>query len=332
MKRDQFLKTISLGAASLPFFNGKKRPYSELIKPKRLKPGDTIGITAPAGIIFNPDDYGRMKMELESMGLNVVFGEYVKERYGYFSGTDQQRARDLNRFFENPDIDGIIAIRGGWGCARILPYLDFDMIARNPKVYCGFSDNTTLHMAFMSYCGFTSFHGPNGASEWTDLTKESFKSVIMRGEKSEYISNSKVTTLFPGVAEGNLMGGNLTILTTSLGTDYQPDTTGSILFVEDIGEPPYKIDRMLTHLKHAGMLDEIKGFIFGKCTNCVATGSNNFKLIEVLMQHLRPLNIPAMMGVDISHDPDNFTVPIGIKARMDAEKGTFKLLEKAVID
>jgi muramoyltetrapeptide carboxypeptidase len=333
MKRAHFLKTFGLGAVSLPLFNEglKITPANKLIVPKKLKKGDTVAFTAPAGIVFDENDFIRMEEVLVSMGLNAVFGEFVRERYGYLAGTDRQRARDLNRFFADPDVDAIIAVRGGWGCARILPYIDFEAIKKNPKIYCGFSDNTTLHLAFLHYCGLVSFHGPNGTSDWTDLTKRSFQSVLMDGEKTEYRSENSVEMLFPGIVDGRLIGGNLSILTTALGTEYQPDTDGSILFVEDIGEPVYKIDRMMTHLKNAGLLDNINGFIFGKCTNCPEPGGANFRMKEVLMHHIRPLGIPALMGADISHDPDNFTLPMGLLARLDADNGYFKLLERAVI-
>lgn len=338
MKRSSFLKTLGLSTLSLPAIalNNGSDPEKEtselpLIKPKGLKKGDRIGLTAPAGIVFNEEDYDRMEKELTEMGLDVVFGEFVRSRFGYFAGTDRQRATDLNRFFADPDIDGIVAVRGGWGCARILPHLDFEMIRKNPKVYCGFSDNTTLHLAFRHYSRLISYHGPNGASEWTDLTKEGFQSVLMKGEKKTYKSNSEVDVLFPGIAEGPLLGGNLTILTTSLGTPYQPDLQDAILFLEDIGEPVYKIDRMLTHLSRAGELEKINGFIFGGCTNCSEPSSgNNFTIRDVLMQHIRPLGIPALLGVDISHDPDNFTVPVGIQASLDADNRTFTLLESPV--
>jgi muramoyltetrapeptide carboxypeptidase len=333
MKRSDFIKKIGLGAASVPFLNtagSKTNRYENLVKPKRLKKGDTVAFTAPAGIVFDKNDFERMEAELTDMGLNVVFGEYVRHRHGYFSGTDRQRARDLNRFFADPDIDGIVAVRGGWGCARILPYLDFDMIRENPKVYCGFSDNTTLHLAFLEYCNMVSYHGPNGASEWTNLTRSNFEEVLMEGKQAIFESNSEVDVLYPGLSEGRLIGGNLTILTTSLGTPYQPDTDGAILYVEDIAEPPYKIDRMLTHLREAGMMDNLKGFMFGGCTNCPESSGANFTLREVLKQHIRPLTVPSVLGVDISHDPDNFTVPVGLRARLDADKGTFRLLEDPV--
>ncbi|MCC5914932.1 MAG: LD-carboxypeptidase [Balneolaceae bacterium] len=338
MKRSQFLKTLGLGTLSLPALAAGREPESQkeelpFIKPKRLKRGDRVGLTAPAGIVFNEEDFDRMEKELTEMGLEVVFGEFVRSRFGYFAGTDRQRARDLTRFFQDPDIDGIIAVRGGWGCARILPYLDFEMIRNNAKIYCGFSDNTTLHLAFRKYSGLISYHGPNGASEWTDLTKRSFKSILMDGEKAVFESNRKTDVLFPGISEGKLIGGNLTILTTSLGTPYQPDLTDAILFVEDIGEPVYKIDRMLTHLARAGELEKISGFMFGGCTNCPEPSSgSNFRIRDILMQHIRPLGIPALLGVDISHDPDNFTVPVGLKAELNADDGTFRLLESPVLE
>jgi muramoyltetrapeptide carboxypeptidase len=333
MKRIDFLKTAGLGAAGLSMIRGAGKPDSshvQLVKPERLRKGDTVALTAPAGIVYDEAEFDRMKRELESFGLNVVFGRYVRERHGYLAGTDGQRAHDLNGFFADKDIRGIVAVRGGWGCARILPHLDFDVIRKNPKIYCGFSDNTTLHMAFLKYANLISYHGPNGTSDWTELTRNSFKNVLMDAEAVEYQSNSNVDIIYPGSAEGRLIGGNLTILTTTLGTEYQPDTRGAILFVEDIAEPVYKIDRMLMHLKHAGVLQQINGLIFGGCTNCPDPARSHFTIKEVLRDHLRPYGIPVVIGKDISHDPDNFTLPQGVMARFNADRGTIRLLEPGV--
>lgn len=335
MKRGDFLKTFSFGAASLSFLNrrGISFPQKHLVKPQRLKEGDTVALTAPAGIVYGDDEFEKMHEVLESFGLKVRFGEFVRKRFGYFSGTDQQRALDLNRFFADRTVDAIVAVRGGWGCSRILPYLDFDLITRNPKIYCGFSDNTTLHLAFLQYCGMVSYHGPNGNSDWTDLTRENFREVLMEGKRAIFQSNSHVDTITAGIAEGPLLGGNLTILTTSLGTDYQPDLTGAILFVEDVGEPVYKVDRMLTHLIRAGTLEGLKGFIFGRCTDCEkGSGENRFTMMEIFHHHIKPLGIPAVYGVDIGHEEDNFTIPVGIGARLDANSGIFELTEKAVAE
>ncbi len=332
MKRTDFLKT--LGTVSVaPWFigssdNGK---IKRLIKPARLKRGDTVGLAAPAGIVFNDDDYIRMRRVLAEFGLRSVFGSNVKNRHGYLAGTDRERAENLNQMFVDPDINGIMAVRGGWGGARILPWLNFKAIARNPKVYCGFSDNTTLHHALAAYCGMVSFHGPNGASEWTDLTRQSFKSVVMDAEKSSYESASTVETITPGKVTGRLIGGNLTILTTTLGTSYQPDFKKAILFIEDIGERSYKIDRMLAHLHHAGALGQLAGLVFGKCTDCSAGPPPTFSIREVINQHIKPLNIPAIFNADIGHEDDNFTLPMGIEAELDADGGIITLLEPGVV-
>lgn len=330
---DDVIPTVGGGVETPGMGDGKEthRGIKKLIKPKRLKPGDTVGFLAPAGIVYDRSDFNRMERVMDELGLNVRFGDYVRVRHGYFSGTDHQRAMELNRFFIDASIDAIIAVRGGWGASRILPYLNFSSFRTHPKILCGFSDITTLHLAILKECGLVTFHGPNGASEWSDLTKRSFREVLMDGAKAKYISNGRVRTISPGIAEGPLLGGNLTILTTSLGTSYQPDCTGAILFLEDVGEPVYKIDRMLTHLKLAGILDVINGFIFGNCDDCPRPRPDHFTLEEIIRQHIEPLEIPAMIGADISHGDVNFTIPMGLQARMDAEKVEFELLEEAVL-
>jgi len=332
MKRTDFLKTIGTVSVA-PWALGKRNDSHKkrLLKPKRLKPGDTVGLTAPAGIVFDEQEFVRMQQVLTDFGLRPVLGSNVKKRHGYLAGTDRERADNLNQMFVDPDIDGIMAVRGGWGCSRILPYLDFKAIARNPKIYCGFSDNTTLHHAFLAYCGLISYHGPNGTSDWSDLTRENFKSVLMDAEESTFQSESDVVTIRPGVATGKLIGGNLSILTTTLGTPYQPDFTDALLFVEDIGERSYKIDRMLAHLKQAGALDKISGFIFGKCTDCASGPQPTFTVREVIEQYILPLEIPAIYNADIGHEEDNFTLPVSVNAELNADSGEIRLLEPGVV-
>ena len=334
MKRSDFLKQTGLAAASALFLKkGKdvgKKYTGDPVRPPALQKGDTIGLVAPAGIVYEEKEFERMQKNLEEFGLKVKFGEHVRKRRAYFSGTDLQRAEDLNRMFADDSIDGIMAVRGGWGCARILPHLDFDMISNNPKVYCGFSDNTTLHHALLNYANLVSFHGPNGNSDWTDLTRRSFREVVMDAKVTEFRSESNVQQIIGGVAKGRLLGGNLTILTTSLGTPYQPDFENAILFVEDIGEQVYKIDRMMTHLKHSGVLEQISGFIFGKCTDCGHGNMPVFPMREMLKEHLEPFDIPAIMNADIGHEPDNFTIPQGVSAELDAGFGIFRLLDSGV--
>jgi len=332
MKRSDFFKSAGALAISSTLIGNAGNVFNKplRIKPKRLKEGDTIGLVAPAGIIFDGAEFNRMRSVLEEMGFKVKFGKHVRKRHGYFAGEDEERAEDLNRMFADEDVNGIIAVRGGWGCARILPLLDFEMIRKNPKVYSGFSDNTTLHLAILAYTGLVTFHGPMGNSAWSDLTRKYFREVLMDGKMSVMKSKSEVNKIRGGTSRGSLIGGNLSILNTSLGTRYQPETKAGILFLEDIGEPSYKIDRKLTHLREAGMMDDLTGFVFGKCTNCGHGTQPTFTLEQVLKKHIEPLGIPAIYGADISHEDDNFTLPMGLQAELNADKGTITLLEEAV--
>mgnify|MGYP001544678154 CR=1 FL=1 len=337
------------------FAPGMAQKDHSLIYPSPLKPGDTIAIVATAGIVSDEGTLLLMRQELEAMGLKVRFGASVELRHGYFSGTDKERADDLHRMFLDPEVKAIMAVRGGWGTARLIPLLDFEMIRKNPKIFCGFSDNTTLHLAMLKHAGLVSFHGPNGNAEWSELTKNTFRMVLFEGggglggsvgfggtaevggtagvegiagvaantangRKVHLRSDGMTTVLRGGGASGPLIGGNLSILISSIGTSYQPETKGSILFAEDIGEPPYKIDRMLTHLKLAGMLDGISGFVFGTCLNCKEAESA-FSLRDVLEHHLLPLDVPVVMGLDIGHHERNFTLPVGWPVELQADTG-----------
>lgn len=333
--------------------------HDSLTVPRQLQPGDTVAFTSPAGILYEESDFEKMEGVMRGFGLHVIFGEHVRRRFGYFAGTDRQRAEDLNRMFADPEVDAIVAVRGGWGSSRILPYLDYEMIRRNPKILVGFSDITTLHLALLKRCGLVTYHGPNGASDWSDLTRRNFVEVLMGRSAWESIEGSRLsqetqpegdgpgtennpsqaeglpefrsagrmTTITPGIASGTLIGGNLTIFTTALGTWYHPETEGGILFLEDISEPVYKIDRMLTHIREAGILEKINGFVFGDCMECPAPRSDHFTMQQIIRQHIEPLGIPAIMGASISHGPDNFTLPVGLKAELDAGEGVMRLVD-----
>ncbi len=337
MDRKNFLKlsgALAAGSSLIKPVINSKELNSEPVFPKALQTGDKVAFVAPAGIIFDKDDFDRMKRVMELKGYRVIFGENVRNRWGYFSGTDRERAEDVNRMFGDPKVKAIIAVRGGWGCSRILEYIDFELIKKNPKIYCGFSDNTALEMAIFKKTGLVTFHGPNGNSEWTDFTRRYFSSVLKDGEKTvmEMPAADKpdARTIQSGKASGKLLGGNLTIIVSMLGTPYMPDLTGAILFAEDIGEQVYRIDRMLTQLKLAGILDKISGFVFGKCYDCDSGSEPTFQLSEILNQHLEPLGIPAFSGSMISHLDNIFTVPQGASAEIDADEHTIRLLEPAV--
>ncbi len=337
MDRKKFLKiTGSLAAGSSilnPRFARKNNP--DRIIPDALKTGDKIAFVAPAGIIFDENDFVRMQRVMELKGFRVVFAENVKKRWGYFSGNDSERAAGVNRMFADSDVKAVIAVRGGWGCSRILDFIDFDLIQKNPKIYCGFSDNTALQMAIYKKTGLVTYHGPNGSSNWTEFTRRHFTDVLKNGKKvfMEIPAPDalKARTITSGKVSGKLLGGNLTIVTSMLGTPYMPDMSGAILFVEDIGEQVYRIDRMLTQLKLAGILESINGFVFGQCYDCEPGSGPSFQLDEILDQHLKPLEIPAFSGTMISHLDNIFTVPQGIEAEIDADAKIIQLLEPGVI-
>ncbi|MTI86662.1 MAG: LD-carboxypeptidase [Balneolaceae bacterium] len=336
LSRKDFIKLSGLttlsSMAGLPDALEKNiRASQRLIKPKPLQKGDTLGLVAPGSPIYKKMDFDRMLLNLEALGFKLKLGKHVRDRYGYLAGRDEDRAEDLMKSFTDPEIDGIVCIRGGWGCNRILPLLDFQQIAEHPKFFMGFSDITSLHMAIQKKTGLVTFHGPVGKSEWTPFTTQSFKEVAWKGKRATYpvpdYSSSYIIN--EGKTKGKLLGGNLSVLVAMIGSGYLPDFNQSILFLEDVGESVYRIDRMLTQLKLAGILDQLSGFIFGKCTDCSA-GANSLSLKQVFEDHIKPLGIPAYHGAMISHEDDNVTIPIGLKAEMDANKQIFRLTEAPV--
>lgn len=342
--RKDFLKV--LGLSTFAPFPGKSllefsRPQ-DIVKPKRLSKGDTVGIVSPAAPVYGAEKIEIMKESMQALGFKVIISDHVTDRWGYFAGQDKLRADEVNKMFGDPQIDGIVCARGGWGCSRILPYLDYEMIAQNPKVIIGYSDVTSLLLALHAKTGLVTFHGPVGTSEWKDFSVSYFRSILMDGKKVEMTNPKKVvdtltqvedrvTTIRKGTAEGPLLGGNLTVLTTIIGSDYLPHWNNAILFVEDINEDIYRIDRMLTQMKLAGILDQINGFVFGKCTDCDPGGGyGSFTLDQIFDHHIKPLHIPAWSGAMIGHISKKFTVPIGIQSQVDAAKGIIKTLEPAV--
>ncbi len=314
-----------------------------LRKPARLRANDTIGLICPAGAIPDVESVEVFIKQLATIGLNVKTGMHLLDRHGYLAGKDEDRAADVNTMFADPMIKGILAMRGGWGCNRILPLLDYELIRKHPKVVLGYSDITSLLTALYAKSGLITFHGPMGVSTWGSCTLNYVKCILFDGEATVLQNPPAVTaspgaaqdgiaTITPGIARGRLIGGNLTVLSAMVGSDFLPDWRGKILFLEDIREDIYRIDRMLTQLKLAGILDQINGFIFGHCTDCNSKDlSRSFTLMEVLSDHLRPLGIPAWHGALIGHIPDQFTLPVGVAVEINASKGTILMLEQAVV-
>ena len=238
----------------------------------------------------------------------------------------------------------ILCVHGGWGCARILPLLDYELIRKKPKIIIGYSDITALLLGIHNQTGFVTFHGPVGSSTWNKFSIDYFRKVLMEGEAvtmqnpsligdNLVQTNDRISTINSGVITGKLLGGNLTVLSHLIGTKYLPDWKNSLLFCEDMSEVTYSVDRMITHLKLAGILHKISGFVFGKCTRCnVGSGSyGSLTLKDIWRDHIQPFQKPAVTREMIGHIEDKLTIPLGIEAEINADKGTIKLLQAAVI-
>jgi muramoyltetrapeptide carboxypeptidase len=349
MHRRHFLQTLAAApvAAATPITSARPTTLPgtlPLIKPRRLAPGDTVGIVSPASATFNSIDVQIARESLEALGLRVRMGEHLLARHGYLGGEDKARADDINAFFADPTVAAVHPIRGGWGSSRVLPYLDYDLIRRNPKIILGYSDITALLLAIHAKTGLVTFHGPIALGRWDTFSVDYYRRVLFNGEPvlmenlRELSDRNSLTpieyraqTITPGKARGRLLGGNLTVLTTIIGSPYLPDWDGCIFFCEDVHEDLYRIDRMLTQLKLAGVLDRIKGFVFGSCAECSpGEGFASLTLEEIFADHIKPLGIPAWSGAMIGHQMPQWTIPEGIEAEIDATVGSIKLLSSGV--
>ncbi len=312
-------------------------------RPPRLRPGDTVGLIQPAGFIADPFDLNLAVETLRAMGLVPRLGRHLDERHGYLAATDEQRAADVNAMFADREVRAIFAARGGWGCARILPHLDWRTIRANPKLLIGFSDITALHLAIAARAGFPTIHGPNAGANWGRLSWDAFRALAFDGATPTYQNpqresdgliqrSGRIQTYRSGKASGRLLGGNLTVLAALMGTPYLPDFDGAILFLEDVEEAEYRIDRMMTQLALSGILRRVAGIVFGQCTGCTGSGPSygGFTLSQVLDHHLTPLRVPSFRGALIGHIGEQFSIPVGIRAEIDADAGTIRILEPAV--
>jgi len=312
-------------------------------KPQRLRPGMTVGLVTPASNV--PEDQElHIAMDLvRSLGFIAKPSANLFSRTQYLAGTDKQRADDLNAMFADPEVDAIFCVRGGYGSGRLLRYLDYDMIAANPKVILGYSDITAILNAIYLRTGLITFHGPIAGGNFSDYTYDQYNRVLVEPTSTTEIGNPPVFETRPGVvdwenrltpivsgsAEGHLVGGNLSLVVTLLGTPFEPNFDGAILFLEDVSEPPYSVDRMLTHLWMTGKLERVAGIVLGKFTDD-DYDSNTFSMEQVIRDRFEPLGIPTLRGTMIGHIEDKTVVPIGIQARLDVDAGTLTLLEAAV--
>lgn len=349
------LSVLSFGLSSCaqPFLFSKgslKPDLSRAIKPNRLKEGDRIGIIAPASFITE-EDFEKIKSNLENLNLIAVPSKNLFQKAGYLAGTDAQRVEDLHEMFARKDIAGIFCARGGYGTPRILQLIDYDLIRKNPKVFIGYSDITALLVAIYVKTGLVTFHGAVGISTFNDFTKNYLRRVLFNSEdyvelisEPEFSDESENQTsstgngilkISPGKAEGKLIGGNLSLLVSLLGTNFDFNPEDKIIFLEEVGEEPYRIDRMLTQLINAGKFNKCKAIVMGIFSNCEVKKENpsfnsSFNLKEVLFDRLGSLGIPVIYGLSFGHIKNKFTLPIGIRAMVDVEMEKFVLLEKSV--
>ncbi len=340
--RRSFLRQLSIAFALTQLPRQLLATPSAPIKPARLKPGDMVGLINPAGATFETQDIEILKESLSALGLRSKLGKHALDRYGYLAGTDSARADDVNDMFADSEVNAILCVRGGWGCNRILPLLDYDLIKNNPKAIIGYSDITSLLVAIYARAGLVTFHGPVGTSTWNQFSLNYFKRILFEGEAvtmenpkiiGDNLAQTKdrIETITKGKARGILVGGNLSVLTAMVGSQYLPNWKNHILFLEETDESIYRVDRMLTQLKLAGILQQLSGFVFGKCTKCEpGEGYGSLTLEEVFNDHIKPLNIPAYSGAMIGHIENKFTVPVGVEAEIDATLGTLRMVESAV--
>lgn len=300
------------------------------MKPARLTPGARIGVVAPAGCV----EAGALQNGIEAIrrrGFEVELASSILEQKGYLAGDEQKRAHDVIRFLERSDIHGILCARGGFGSVQLLPYLSRAGIEMAPKIFAGYSDITILLNWLNQKLRWVTFHAPMVAMELAQglngRSEESFWGVLT-GQKTHWQVDLG-DVIHTGTVEGELMGGCLSVLITTLGTPYEIDTRGKLLFLEDVGERPYRIERMLTHLKMAGKLDQLAGLIFGDFTDCEGKGPRNVRCIVGEM--FEQAHYPVVMGMAAGHGREHITLPFGVKARLDGESASLMLLESPVI-
>jgi muramoyltetrapeptide carboxypeptidase len=328
------LATLAIAAAPAPAKPGSK--------PKRLVAGDTVGLVLPASSELAGDEISFARDQLTAIGFNVILGAHVFDRWGYFAGRDRDRADDVNRMFADDKVAGIVCFTGGWGSPRVLPYLDYDLIARKPKVIIGYSDITALLNAIHQRTGLVTFHGPVGASSFEPYSLENFKRVVMTdapaGEltpppkkPSELVDRvNRIIKFAGGKASGRFAGGNLTMVHTLMGTPYEVDTNGAVLFLEDVHEEPYRIDRMLTTLALAGKFDHLAAFVWGRCSDCQIKGPS-FSIEDILRDRFASAPYPAISGLSFGHIEQKLTVPIGVMGTVDADAARVTIDESAVV-
>lgn len=304
-----------------------------MLRPAPLKKGDKVGYIAPAGPIVKERLKGAIKA-LECLGLKVVLGKNCTLEHGYLAGKDNLRADDINEMFENKDIKAVYALRGGYGCARLLDKINFTAIRENPKALFGYSDITMLHIAINQRCNLITYHAPMPATELykgiDKFTLNSLKKMIFANDLKGNLYNprsKKIKSIVDGKACGKLTGGNLSIICSSLGTDNEIDTNNKILFIEEIAEEPYKVDRMILQLIQAGKINDCAGIILGYFSSCEASNpQQSLTISEVIEELIEPCGKPVIADVACGHSMPSLTLPMGAEVLIDSKNKIIKIV------
>ena len=309
------------------------------IKPKKLKKGDLIGIISPASATDDTVLIEKGIRYIEGMGYRTLLGKNINKQNGYLAGTDKERSEDIHDMFRNKKVKAIFCLRGGYGAFRLLDKIDYKLISKNPKIFVGFSEITSLHMAFLSKAKLITFAGPmvlpNFSAEVSSFTEEIFWNVITSSKinstiKIEVLNESSLTN--SGKVIGKIVGGNLAVLSAMTGTGYLPNFKNKILLLEEINEPPYKIDRMFNQLRLRNIFDEVKGIILGNFIDCIEQdkNKNSLELTDVLSNYFESLNIPVVKSFPFGHSKDIVTLPIGCKIKINLKQGKIEFPEAGV--
>ncbi len=351
-QRRTLFKTLALGAAAAaslgaPASHVHAQPTATqglpLLRAQRLKPGDTIGLVSPSAATYERDRFEIAHENLKALGFKVKEGASLRARHGHFAGTDAQRSVDINTMFADPAVHGIVAMAGGSGATRMLHLLDHDLIRRNPKCFCGYSDITAVLNAVHAKTGLVCFHGQMAGSDWNEFSLGYFRRMLMEASTVQFKNpvdlagqltqtKGRTQTIRAGRARGRLLGGNLTVLTTLMGTPYAPDFRGSVLFLEDVNEHIYRVDRMLAHLRLAGVFNQLAGVVLGQFTDCKPSDTyGELPLEDVFDDYFKPLNIPVFSGSMFGHVRLKFSLPVGAEVEMNAAEGSMTLLQPAVL-
>lgn len=348
MRRRNFLASAGAALAVAPLLRQtghSKTLAADLIRPKALRPGDTVGVITPSTPVIDPDRLAVVERTMKYFGLRWKMGKNVGKRSVDYPSFVNERLDDLHAMFRDREVAAVFCLRGGYGSPNLLDRIDYDLIRRNPKIFLGFSDITAMHLAIHKHARLVTFHGPVVASGFSNFTQQHFRRALFETtppgkvtnppETNELRPNHALRAIRPGTASGPLVGGNLSLINATMGTPYEIETRGKILFIEDVGEEAYSVDRMLTQLRLAGKLEQAAGIIFGECAGC---GPGDYKpsfaspytLGEVLDNILGALKVPVLSGLTIGHTSDQLTLPLGVMATLDATGGTLEIKEAGV--